>query len=233
MTTLNKTQKTAAIKALDEKTPVAQVLTDTFAPKVSAAHHDAPDTLKPSVLTQAHKEALRRLPEVYGQVAPESPRLLTDDEVEALVDERTVIEALLSLLKSRKDTSIRETLAYHLDRVAESEGIAGPETPTDTRGHYYVKQELEVPEALRKVQRIVSDPKPVVDARMLLDLHEEGVLSREEYLSVTSVPEVARNFDEDKARKAIRKNPALMTKIAQAVTRKDPTITIKVVANSK
>lgn len=229
MTALKKAQTDAALKAIDaDKESLAEVLTEVFAPKTTVSHSEAPAKLKTVAMTEAHKAAIERLPEVYALVTPEVPRMLNDEELASIVDERTVIDSLLTLLKKRKDDSIREALAYHLDKVAEAEGTAGPESETDKNGHYYVRQEVSVDGTGKKVQRIVSDPTPQVSSALLLELYEEGVLTRKEYLDLTSVPTVARNFDEAKARKAIRKDPALMTKIAQAVTRPNPTITIKV-----
>lgn len=229
--TENKISKAAAQKALaqlDKGGDVARVLTETFVPKTTQAHATAPEKLKVAALTEAHRKAIESLPEVYGSVTPDTPRRLSDEELSAIVDERTVVDTLLTLLKNRKDKSVRETLAYHLDRLAEEEGLVDKDTPTDDSGHYYVKQDVEAPGTGKKVQRIVSDPTPSVSSKMLEDLHKEGVLDRQEYLAITSLPTVARVFDEAKARKAIRDNPALLNKIAQAVTRPTPTITIKV-----
>lgn len=226
MTDLTKAQTDKAIKAITtENADIAQVLTETFTPDTTSV---APATVKIPVLTEAHLKALKTLPEVFARVTPSEPRMLTEQEQQALVAERDTVDLLLSLLKARKDGSLREHLANHLDRLAEEEGLASEGDVTDKKGHYFVKQDVPVEGTGRKVQRIVSEPKPRIDSAALLRMHEEGDLSREEYLSLTVVPEVSRVFDEPKARKAIKKHPHLLRKIAQATTRPDPTITIKV-----
>lgn len=187
-----------------------------------------PEAVKPIPITEAQKAALARIVDVYGQVAPSSARALSKEEQKALVEERDVIDEVLGLLAARKDKSIRETIANHLDRVAEKNG-ADEHSPKDRNGHYAIKQDEPVEGTMRKMQRSVSDPKATVSSAMLLDLHNAGVLDRAEYLSLTSVPEVSRTFDEAKARKAIKANPGLLSKIAQATTKPAPTTTIKVV----
>lgn len=206
---------------------IDQVLTGTV--KAVAVVPEAP---KPVPITEEHRAALTQIAEVYGRVAPSTPRLLNASELKAIVEERAVIDTVVSLLATRKDTSIREALANHADKVAERDALADDKTEKDAKGHYALKQDIPVPETALKVSRSVSEPKPVVSSKMLRDLWVEGVLTREEYLSLTTVPEVDRVFDEAKSRKAIKKNPALLAKIAAATTRAPKTTTIKVAKNS-
>lgn len=186
----------------------------------------APVPVKIPALTEQHKADLRALPEVFGKVAVTEPRLLTETELRDLVVERDTIDRLMAVLKKRKDETLRENLANHLDRLAEEQGVSTDDT--DAKGHYFVKQDLPVEGTGRKVQRIVAEGRATVDSAMLARLEEEGALTREEYLSLTSLPEVKRNFDPDKARKAVLKNPALLEKIAVAVNAPRKTVTVKV-----
>lgn len=186
---------------------------------------------KPIKITDAHRAALEQIVQAYGQVAPETPRLLTDTEALALLAERDLIDTILGLLKKRKDESIREALANHLDRLAEA-GAGGPEVADDRfgkdkHGHYTVKQDVPVEGSGKKIQGIVGEPKPVVSSESLLDAHLRGDLTREEYLAITKVPEVGRVFDEEKARAAIKKNPEIFFKIARVTTIPAKTLTIK------
>lgn len=181
-----------------------------------------------SPLTAEQVKAIEMLPEVFGQVSPAEPRALTQDEAERLVNERHVIDVVLSVLSNRKDKTIREALANHLDATLEAEGAVDSDTPRSKDGHYLVKSSAKVPGAAKTIDATVSNPSPKVSSALLLDMFENGDLTREEYLSVTAVPEVARDFDEQKARKAIKKNPALLAKIAKATTRSAPTFTVKV-----
>lgn len=190
-----------------------------------------PAAVKPIRITEEHRAALAAIVEQYGEVAPETPRLLTEQEQAAIVRERDTIDTILNLLKKRKDESIREALANHLDRLAEAEA-GGPEQAEarwgkDKYGHYTVKQDVEVPDTGKKIQGIVGEPKPTVSSAALYQAHLRGDLSREDYLAITKVPEVQRVFDEDKARAAIKKNPAILLKIARATEVPAKTLTIK------
>lgn len=226
MSNLTKAQIKAMASRLGQEpdTSIANVLIDAFAPKTDST---APATVKIPALTEEHREALRLLPEVYARVTPTEPRRLTQAELEALVTEREVLDLIEALVTSRKKNSLREHLANHMDRVAETKGLAAEGSVTDDKGHYYVKDEEPVPGTGRKVQKIVSDPKAQVSSAKLLEMYEAGDLTREEYLALTTQP-TTRVFDETKARKAIKKNPGLLTKLAQATVRPDPTVTIKV-----
>ena len=203
------------------------LLVDSFTVSTTST---APMKVKVPVLTDQHRADLKALPEVFGKVQVTEPRLLTEAETRDLVIERDTIDRLLTVLSKRKDETLRENLANHMDRLAEEEGIATEET--DAKGHYFVKQDVPVEGTGRKIQRIVSEGKASVDSAMLERLHEEGVLTRQEYLSLTSPPTVKRNFDPDKARKAVLKDPALLEKIAAAVKAPRKTNTIKVANDS-
>ncbi len=181
-----------------------------------------------SPLTEEQRKALELLPSIFGAVSPAEPRALTQEEAERIVRERHVIDVVLSVLSNRKDKTIRGALANHLDALAESEGEVNDHTPRSKDGHYLIKGSAKVPGASKTIDSTVSNPSPKVSSAMLLDMFEAGELTREEYLSVTAVPEVQRNFDEQKARKAIKKNPGLLAKIAKATTRSAPTYTVKV-----
>lgn len=225
---LSKVQTNQVLDAMrkDEDADIATLLVEAFTPEsTSADERQAPAA---PTLTDQHLEAMIALPAIFGKVTPSQPRLLTEEEQVEVIKEREIIDTLLSVLKERKDNSLRETLANHLDLLAEEEGLVDEDTPKDKKGHYYIPMEAPVPGTGKKIQKIVSGPAPKVDSAKLLDLYEAGEITREEYLSLTKVPEVARVFDPVKARKAIRKNPALLGVLAQATTRPNPTITIKV-----
>lgn len=166
---------------------------------------------KPLSITPEHRAALNRLPEVYGKVAPTEARALTEPEQRDLIEERQTVDLLLGLLKSRKDEGIREIIANHLDSLVDDEGAE-----QDSKGHFLVKQDVPVQGTGFKFQRTVSEPAPSMpSAADLLAAHERGELSREQYLSLTEVPEVPRVFSEAKARKAIAKDPSLMLTLAR------------------
>lgn len=205
---------------------LVQALADAFVEDVSERH--GPKDVAIPTLTDAHIKALSHLPEVFAKVKVTEPRRLTHDEIVTLIDERETIDTLLGVLKKRKDETLRENLAYHLDRVAEDEEIVTEHVETNDAGHYLIKQDLVVDGTGKKVQAIVSEGKPVVDSARLEDLHRAGLISRADYLQITSPPAVTRVFDAEKARRAILKDPSLLAKIAQATKKPKKTLTIKV-----
>ena len=84
----------------------------------------------------------------------------------------------------------------------------------------------------KKIIRTVSGGKPKVDAPALLAACERGDITREEYLSLTSMPECPRVFDPLKASKAIKADPSLLFKLSKAATPTRPVTAIKVVKDS-
>jgi hypothetical protein len=205
---------------------ISDVLKSLLGGNTTQAANGTPAPPSPVVLSEDHRKALRELPRVYGVVAPTESRLLTDSELLAVTDERAVLDTILSLADTRKKGSLRETVAFHFDRMAEASGLADG-ADRDDKGHVLVKQELPVPERGVKWQALVSEGSPRVDSAALLEAHSKGEISREDYLALTSVPEVPRVFDEEKARKAIKKNPRLLFALAQATKPGGKTLTIK------
>lgn len=222
---------TRLVNAVMDKVALGEV---TFAEAVTAALGErvkppeiTPTAFEVSKITDEQRAALVAIVDLYGKVVPTEPRLLSAEELTAIVREREVINTLLAFLATRKDTSIRETLANHLDKVVESQPKAD-EQPKDQKGHYAVKQSVPVEDTDLHVQRIVSQPKPKVSGASVQAAFRAGELTREEYISLTTKPEVEREFDEVKARNAIKKNPALLFRLAKATTKSNPTTTIKV-----
>ena len=175
-------------------------------------------------------EALLALPGVFGKVQPDSRRTLTADEVKGLWDERLVLKAIGDLLDSREE-DIKTLVRHHLDVDAEESGravskaVIDPEThkviveatPRDINGHYVLAapqqpERLNVPGTDQAFSREFRTGSISVDADLLLRLHEDGDLSREDYLSFTRE---VRVFDKAKALAAISKNPNLLGLLAK------------------
>lgn len=233
MSTTDNSPQDVVLAGLREKVDadLPALLVEAFVPKTDK-ETVARTSVKVPALTDQNRTDLKVLPEIFGQVQVSEPRALTDTEAKALVEERDVIDRLMLVLKKRKDETLRSNLANHLDALAEEAGLVTEDTPRDKDGHYIVKQDVPVEGTGRKVQGIVSTGKATVNSADLLDLHNEGILSREEYLALTSVPPVQRVFDPAKAKKAILKNPALIDKIAQATRAPNQTFSVKVANDS-
>lgn len=182
-------------------------------------------------MTDTERAALQRLPEVYGKVTPTKDRALNATELHDIVEEREVLDVILALCKKRKDESIRETLANHLDHVYEvPEGAEPP--PVDEKGHYQIKHEIPVPGTDKKVQKTVSEPKPFLSMAAVQKAHEDGLLDRKTYLAITKQPEVPRVLDEDGLVKAIKRDPSLLFRLAPLTETPKKTTTIKVAKNT-
>jgi hypothetical protein len=199
-------------------------------------------------ITEGQRAALRKIALIYGVVQPTEPRLLSEEELSALMDERQTIDTILALLEPRKSNSIRETIAFHFDKLVESSpGFDADNAPErDASGrHYAVKQDCPAPGTGMEWQRIVQNNKPTLTSAAVERLWEDGLtcpacaerpdgeacgehLTRKEYLDLTKAPEVKRVFDEEKARKAIKDKPALMFKLAKAAQPGSKTTVIKV-----
>ncbi len=185
---------------------------------------------KPLPITPEQSAALTRLPEIYGQVAPTENRALTLEEQSLIVEERGLIDSILGFIKKRKDESIREIIANHLDHALLSQMSAEEiaRLPIDKKGHYQTKQEVSVEGTGKKFQKTVSNPKPVLSMAAVEQAHRDGLLTREQYLSITRLPEVPRVLDEAKMASAVKKDPSLLFLLSTLTERPDGTTTIKV-----
>lgn len=186
-----------------------------------------PAVPRPLVLEEKHRKALALLPKVFGKVVVDKRRRLTSDEIATLHEERETVKTVMGVLEGRAD-AIAENIRHHVDVQAEKDGLADPETTLrDAQGHYILARpqnptRVNIPgtnEAFSLEYRSGSTGTASVDNNLLLDLYESGKISREEYLAVTAERRV---FDEEKATKAVIKNPALLDVIKQATVRSRP-----------
>lgn len=166
-------------------------------------------------LPKAALDALKRLPAVFGGVAPTTARKLTNPERARLAEERQLIDAVLKPLKDRKEVGIREIAAADLDVVAVERGLVKDGTPTDANGHHAVKLSVPAPGTGKAFERRVAEGGVEVSSALLQAAHQRGLISRETYLKITSTPPVKRVFDPAKAAKAVAEDPALLRLIGQ------------------
>jgi hypothetical protein len=221
--------KALVTQGMTQVTTGKMTLADLFQAIAAKPDPAVPDK-KPPVplpLNEKQKEALKRLPDVFGKVIVTADRALTKAERAALVEERQVIDTLLAPLKARKEESIREVLANDLDNHLTDEQKA--EARRDTRGHYAVKQEIAAEGTGLKVQRSVAGGKPTLTIRHIEALHVEGKIDRPTYLAITKKPDLPRVMDEDGLHKAIQKDPRLFFLLGSVAEPTTPTTTIKVV----
>jgi hypothetical protein len=176
-----------------------------------------PKPAEPVRITPELKAALKRLPEVFGGVAPTEARKLEAAEVKRLTDERTVINQVVTALGSR-DKDIDEAMRSHMDALAAegspviAEGVA--------KGHRLLASEgepFEVPvEGYEDAwqQRKVRG-KAEMSLGLLADLLVAEKITKEEFMSLTAQ---VRDLDEDKIKRAVRKSPARVLSILKAIT---------------
>lgn len=187
-----------------------------------------PSPVKP--LTPVQISALARLPQVYGRVAPGEVRLLEEAEQADVVEEREVIDCLLTLLTDHKNNQIREIIANHLDMLLEQD--LAPEVleslRVDTKGHYQIRQDALAPGTGRKFQKTVSDPKPALTSAGVQQAYEDGAIDRKTYLAITCAPEVQRDLSEERLAQTIKRDPNLLWVLSEYTRRNDPVTTIKI-----
>lgn len=184
------------------------------------------------VLTAEQRAALDAVPAVFGVVHPDAPKILTDDEIVALYEERETVREALEPLKGR-DEVIKEIMRHHMDLVAEQSNIAVPKdivrngqviaeaTPRDANGHYILAskgnpEQARVPGTNQAFVRQYREGGVsfALAAEDLLAMYEEGRITREQYLSMTRETRV---FDEAKTMEAVRKDPETYLPILKAV----------------
>jgi hypothetical protein len=207
------------------KLTLADLFQTVLSPKTSVVSKSPP---VPQKLSEDVLDAIARLPEVFGKTIVTVDRALTNKELATIVEERQVIDKVMSVLKTRKDDSIREVLANHMDAKIPEDQREGMRT--DAKGHFapWETQEVEVEGTDMKVQRYASGGKPNLTIQAVEDLHEEGLIDRPTYLTITKKPDLPRVLDEDGLHKAIQKNPGLFFLLATKAEAAPPTTTIKV-----
>lgn len=234
------TPETAALV----KTGIAEVikgkvsLADLFQRVVHKPQPAVPDK-KPPVpqkLSADVLDAIKRLPDVYGKTVVTADRALTKEEAKAIVEERTVIDKVMTALKRRKDESIREVLANHADHVL-IKGMTEDEIASlrkDKNGHFapWDTQDIPVEGTDLKIQRFASGGKPNLTIESVELLHAAGKIDRKTYLAITKKPDLPRVLDEAGLHAAIQKDPRLFFLLASVAEPTLPTTTVKVCKNT-
>ena len=140
-------------------------------------------------------------------------RKLAPTELAWLDDERTHLDNLAKYIEARKDAH-RAMIFNHLD-VELEEAIEGTDLPVpevDSKGHYIAAGSVVTPSG-RKFTRELRTEAPVLTAEALLAVSEDGALSHDDYLAMTSQ---VRVLDEEKTMLLLRTKPQLVEAIARA-----------------
>ena len=194
----------------DKETSVAleQVLAS-IAPTDTGALATVPKNLplSPEVST-----ALSRLPQVYQSVVPTEVRALNPQEVYDLLDERVTLDTVKKATEARLG-EIKTTVLNHIDLTVPDEA------PRDSSGHKVVAAKVRVAELGKAFSWEPKNGSGTLSADALAQLDAEGKIDHELYLTITRP---VRVVDEAGLLTALRKDPDLLAKIAEAVESKPP-----------
>lgn len=187
----------------------------------------ATDPLLPKVteLAPKQREALDRVPEVFGTVVPTERRLLSQQEVDLLIEERDTLDEAEKALKKRKD-DIRLILLNHNDVEVEQELGEEDEWPaTDKDGHYLRAASLPSSTSARRASLEPRAGRATIHTPDIEALAEgdDAVISREDYLAMTRQTRV---FDEHRAMLHIKAHPELLEHLSGVMEEGTGSITV-------
>lgn len=204
----------AVSKLVEDEEVSLDVILKTLAPKnhQDVAPADAP---LPVRITKKQREALDQLPSVFGSVVPVERRLLQEEEVTSLIEERMTLDEVGKLAADRKE-SIRTTIFNHLDVEAEESGVTEVVDERDDRGHYKIPGQVHSPDHAKMFSREIRDQAPAISIAVLEELADDPdypQFTRDDFLAMTTQTRV---IDENKIMIRLRKSPGLVEAIALA-----------------
>lgn len=190
------------------------------------APYDPAEDLKPAesvTLSTKLLMALKDLPVFFGRHQVTQIRQLTEIELRDLGAEQQVIDQIMKPLEARRE-AIKETVRHHMDLTAVADGKVGPHTERDANGHYVVARKddperVPVPGSNKAWSREYRSGRVEIDGRKLLDLYDDGEITREQYLAMTRE---VRVFDEEKALRSMSKDPSLLNVFRKIIKRGRP-----------
>ena len=162
-------------------------------------------------ITPKQAEAMVKVTEVYGRVVPTERRLLQPVEAEALVEEKQTLDEVKKMATARLE-DITVTIHNHLDVALEEAGQAEG-VLRDGKGHYIAEGRVGGPGQEQEFSREVKNYAPSLDIAALQTAEALGLLTHEQYLSMTTQ---VRVVDEGKILAALKKDPTLIKAIQHA-----------------
>lgn len=197
--------------AISPKAKLPEILTTALAvPTATAVPEVLYDIPKPIELSPEASIALTTVATMEPVTVTER-RKLTHEEIVALSDERSDLDALEKYIKARKDAQ-RAMIFNHLDVEAEE---AGEDAPIDSKGHFIKAGSVDTGTG-KRFTRELRTKAPVLTAeglRDVVDQFDDEVFSYEDYLAVTTQ---VRVLDEEKALIAMRTKPGIIQAFAKA-----------------
>lgn len=167
----------------------------------------------PAAITKAQKEALDQLPLLFGSVVPDTKRALTSVEMGTLLQERSTLDTVEKMAKSRKE-DIRTTIVNHFDEKLEQSGKTQGAW-RDADGHFVVAAHANVGDQCWswEVREGSSGGISNLTLKDLVDDPDSG-FTHKDYLACTAE---VRVVDENKLLLHLKKNPHLAAVIGKAV----------------
>lgn len=180
----------------------------------------------PIKLTDADKEALALLSQVYGGVCPQERVTLSPAELADIMTERRIIDQVGKAVENRKE-GIKTIVLNHFDVTFETDNLVDEMTPLNPEGHYLLMGTHKVPaEGTNHVWswEVSKGGDPKLSEEKLYELcHTEGSgLTHKDWLAMTYVPEVTRKFDEAKAFDYIKAHPEVLEHLEGAMDVPNP-----------
>lgn len=171
----------------------------------------------PAAIKDDERKAIERLPEVFGKVVPTERRALQPVEVDALVEEKTVLDKIKKMVETRV-ANIRVTVYNHFDVEAESQpGFKPDEVMYDKDGHYILDGVATVsPSTTQTFKRETRGGAPTIseaDLKALVDNPDFPDFTHEDYLAMTAP---IRVVDENKFMLHLKKKPSLLAAVKAA-----------------
>lgn len=171
-----------------------------------------------AVIPDEDRKAIERVLEVFGKVVPTERRVLQPAEVDALIEEKQVLDRLKKMSERRLSEGIRPAIFNHLDvEVEEGSPEEAAATDRDKDGHYLREGEaVGTGSTGVKYTREIRTSSPTLDIEALKALSEDPDypdFTHADYLSMT---EQVRVVEESKVLLALKKNPNLIHAIAKA-----------------
>jgi hypothetical protein len=192
---------------------------------VLPADEPAPKPAKIVTVSDTLKRALRAIPAAFGSVQPTESRKLEAAELKALTDEAVAIREVTTPLGERLK-AISEVIRHHMDHCPQDAENYERIARGEAKGHLLLAAPGEPYEVAVEgyddawQQRYIAGKPSVVGAEVD-SLYKDGTITREEFLSCTSV-EAARFYDEHKLARFIKRNPERGLQILAMITHRAP-----------
>jgi hypothetical protein len=169
---------------------------------------------KKIVLNDRVKRAVDGFPAlIENAISPTERRVLTEEEVTSLLEERQNLDLIEKVIKDRKEA--HKTIVFnHFDADLEAKGEADG-LDVDEHGYYIAKCSVGSPSHEKGFVRTVTNGSPSLSTSKLQEQVGQGDFTHEDFLACTTA---TRAIDEAKILLHLRKKPSIVSAIGAATT---------------